>query len=178
MPGINGTNGTNGTNGADGFTPAYGSFADTSIQANTVPNAANEITYNTTLIGNHGVTITTGARGNSHILFERAGTYNIQFSLQLYKNSNQTSEQIDIWLSTEGVSVPDSNTQVLVVSTAGKVGKGFAAWNFFLTVSAGEYAEILWVSDEPSLQLTSVPAGSTPSGVAVPSVILTVTQVG
>jgi hypothetical protein len=143
-----------------------------------VPNTPNEVTYNTTLVGNKGVTVNTGARGNSQILFERAGTYNIQFSLQLFKNSNQTSEQIDIWLSTEGVAVPYSDTQVLVVSTAGKVGKGFAAWNFFLTVDAGEYAEILWSSDEPSLQLQSVLAANTPSGVAVPAVILTVTQVG
>ena len=134
--------------------------------------------FNQTLVGNRGVTVVNGGSGNSRIVFEKAGTYNIQFSVQLYKNSTQTSEQLDIWLSTEGVSVPFSDTQVLVVSTAGKVGKGFAAWNFFLTVAAGEYAEIFWISDEPSIQLEAVAAGSTPAGVAVPSVILTVAQVG
>ncbi|MEY3909257.1 MAG: hypothetical protein RLZZ90_1164 [Actinomycetota bacterium] len=158
--------------------PAYGSFIDTTSQANTVPNVTNRMTYNQTLIGNQGVTIANGGNGNSRVVFEKAGTYNLQFSVQLYKNSNQTSEQIDIWLSTEGANVPYSDTEVLVVSTAGRVGKGFAAWNFFLTVAAGEYAEILWISDEPSLQLQSVLATGTPAGVAVPSVILTVTQVG
>lgn len=143
-----------------------------------MPNVANEMTYDSTLVGNHGVTITPGTHGNSHILFERAGTYNIQFSAQVYKNSNQTAEQIDIWLSTQGVSVPFSNTQILVVSTLGKIGKAVAAWNFFLTVDAGEYAEILWISDEPSMQLPAVLAGNTPAGVAIPSVILTVNQVG
>lgn len=180
-PGANGTNGTNGTNGvdgADGFIPAYGSFIDTSDQLNTLPNAANRMFLNQTLIGNRGVTIADGGSGNSRIVFEQAGTYNIQFSVQLYKNSNETSEQLDIWLSTEGVSVPYSDTQVLVVSTAGKVGKGFAAWNFLLTVEAGEYAEIFWISEEPSIRLEAVAAINSPAGVAVPSVILTVTQVG
>ena len=173
-----GATGPAGPPGTDGFIPAYGSFIDTNDQANTVPNVANRMLFTETLVGNRGVTVVDGGAGPSRIVFERAGTYNIQFSVQLYKNSNQSSEQLDIWLSTEGVNVPYSDTQVLVVSTAGKVGKGFAAWNFFLTVAAGEYAEIFWISDEPSLQLEAVAPVSTPAGVGVPSTILTVTQVG
>ena len=176
--GPQGPPGAAGASGADGFIPAYGSFIDIVDQPNSVPNVANRMLFSQTLVGNRGVTVVDAGAGSSRIVFERAGTYNIQFSVQLFKNSNQTSEQVDIWLSTQGVSVPYSDTQVLVVSTAGKVGKGFAAWNFFLTVAAGEYAEILWISDEPSIQLEAVAPGSTPSGVGVPSVILTVTQVG
>lgn len=176
--GATGPTGPAGPPGAAGFIPAYGSFIDTNDQANTVPNVANRMILNQTLIGDRGVTIVDGGAGSSRIVFEQAGTYNIQFSVQLYKNSNETSEQMDIWLSTEGVSVPFSDTQVLVVSTAGKVGKGFAAWNFFLTVEDGEYAEIFWISNEPSIRLEAVAAIDSPAGVAVPSVILTVTQVG
>ena len=183
--GLAGAKGDTGSPGSSGLTPAYGSFYDTTTQTNKawvsaeasvvpyLPSTVNSFTFGNSSTQGAGVTVT-----GSKIIFAKAGTYNIQFSAQLFTTIKNTSEQIDIWLATNGKNEPFSDTQVLVPATGGKVGKAVAAWNFIVTVSKDDFCELRWVSDEQYMSIAAVPAEQTPAKVAIPSIILSVVQVG
>lgn len=174
LPGQDGAPGVSGNDGLAGFIPAYGSFYDTTTQLNIKVNETNIFTYDTVSFGGAGVSI----EEKSLIKFANSGTYNIQFSAQLFTNTKATAEQVDIWLAKNGVNQEFTNTQVQVPSIGDKTGKSVAAWNFVVNVEKGDYCQLLWLSDQPSMSIAAVPAEQTPSKVAIPSIILSVVQVG
>lgn len=144
----------------------FGSFYDTTTQLN--DEAINAMTLNQSDSGNQGVSIADGSK----IVIEHPGTYNIQFSAQVTRQSGGHSSDIEIWLRQNGVNYPNSTTAITLQANA---QKQVAAWNFFVTTTnVNEYFELVWASDESSMQLLYRPANSTP---AIPSVILTVSQV-
>lgn len=110
---------------------------------------------------------------DSQITFAKAGVYNIQFSAQIYKSGGGTS-LVDIWLRKNGTNVANTNTEVQVI---GNTGRTLAAWNFVVQASAGDYFQIAWASIDSGVYLDAVEQQTTPSRPAIPSVILTVTQV-
>jgi hypothetical protein len=151
---------------------AYGS--DSLIQTNLAPGVMNKIQIRDPLVAN-GITIA-GAI-SSEIRISRPGTYNLAFSLQVDNANQNTDEFIEIWLIQNGSSVANSNTKVTIPKKT--VGAYVAAWNFFFTTTtANEYVEIAWASSETTMKILAIPDAQTPVGPAVPSVIVTVNQVG
>jgi hypothetical protein len=146
----------------------YGNFYDTTSQPNAGATAANTVTYNTTDLSS-GVSVVS----NSRITIANAGVYNIQFSAQLQKNSGG-DDQVDIWLSKNGTNVPNSNTTIMLHSNP---GYEVAAWNFLVNAASGDYYELKWSSPDTTAQLHAAVAGTNPTRPAIPSVILSVTQV-
>ena len=146
----------------------YGNFLSTVNQPNAGATAANAITYNTTDLSS-GVSVVS----NSRITIANAGIYNIEFSAQLQKTSGG-DDYVDIWLSKNGNNVANSNTTVHLVSNP---GYGVAAWNFLVNASAGDYYELKWHSSDTTMELHAAAAGTNPTRPAIPSVILSVTQV-
>jgi len=146
----------------------YGSFYSTQDQTNAGATTVNKMTLNTTDIAS-GVSIVS----NSRITIANPGIYNIQFSAQLDK-TDSGDDVVDIWLCKNGSNVANSNTQTTLV---GNNGKFVAAWNFVVQASAGDYYEICWHSADTGVFLNYVAAASTPTRPAIPSVILTVTQI-
>jgi hypothetical protein len=146
----------------------YGSFYSTQDQTNAGATSVNKMTLNTTDIAS-GVSIVS----NSRVTIANAGIYNIQFSAQLDK-TDSGDDVVDIWLQKNGSNVANSNTQTTLV---GNNGKHVAAWNFVVAASAGDYFELCWHSADTGVFLNYVAAASTPSRPAIPSVILTVTQI-
>ena len=117
-----------------------------------------------------GVSVVSGSR----ITVTNAGTYNLQFSAQLEKTTNGVNH-VYIWFKKNGTNVPRSNTNIDVTKQAGGNGRTVAAWNYVDTLSANDYLEIVWQSDDTSMQLLAATAtGNLP---AIPSVIATLTQV-
>jgi hypothetical protein len=57
----------------------------------------------------------------------------------------------------------------------GNNAKQVAAWNFFVDAAANDYFEIMWYSLDSKVQITANIATTRP---AIPSIILTVNQVG
>jgi hypothetical protein len=111
----------------------------------------------------------------SHIKFTSAGKYNIAFSAQF--RQPQGSGTINIWLAKNGTAIANSNTKV---SIAANNPYAVAAWNFFVDAAANDYYQIMWSSDDARTLIeyeASVGSGATLHP-AVPSVILTVNQVG
>jgi hypothetical protein len=150
----------------------YGSFYDTTTQSAAAINTAYAMIFGTNVINNKGITIANNGSGNpTRITFANAGTYNIQFSAQLdsVTGSTQTAQ---IWFAKNGVADSYSST---IITVQGTTAETVAAWNYWVTVTAGQYYEIFWAADNTGVKLTS----AAPTGVypGVPSVILTVNQV-
>ena len=146
----------------------YGNFLSTVTQPNAGATAANAITYNTTDLSS-GVSVVS----NSRITIANAGVYNIQFSAQLQKTSGG-DDQVDIWLSKNGTNVPNSNTTIMLHSNP---GYEVAAWNFLVNAASGDYYQLYWSSVDTTAVLHAASAGTNPTRPAIPSVILSVTQV-
>lgn len=146
----------------------YGSFYDTTIQSNTNPASVRVISYNTTTISN-GVSIQDGTK----IRIANAGVYNIQFSAQFDKTDSGT-DQVEVWLAKNGQYVEQSNTKLDVNNNNAKI---VAAWNFVDKANAGDYYELYWYSLDHDMRIYAEGAATSPVRPAIPSVILTITQV-
>jgi len=144
----------------------YGSFYDTTTQNVVGVNTYQPVTINTTDISNQ-----VSIANSSHIVVANSGIYNIQFSLQIDK-SQGSGAHIFIWLSKNGVDVPNSATELAVQGTSSEI---VAAWNFVVSASANDYYELMWSSTDDHIQIKA----RTASGVvpAIPSIILTVVSV-
>jgi hypothetical protein len=146
-------------------TKFYGSFYDTTNQNNNTGNI-NYMALNTTTSNNH-VSIVNG----DEITVDFTGVYNIQFSTQYSKTGGGTSN-MEIWLEKNGNAVPYSGTGITM---SGNNTKYVAAWNFVEELNANDYVKLAWWSSDAGIDIVA-PASEGP-GPAVPSVILTVTQV-
>ena len=150
------------------FPGYYGSFTDSTTQTITA-DTAKSVTFDTTEESD-GVAIGTPT---SRIVITNAGTYNIQFSLQLDKTDGG-QDDATIWLRINGQDVPRTATDVTLEQSARRI---VAAWNFVYTFTAGQYFELVWSSHDPSMRLKSEVTRTGPIRPAVPSAILTVCQV-
>jgi hypothetical protein len=144
----------------------YGSFYDTTIQTAAAINTAYAMTFNTVGISN-GVT-----RGSpsSRIYVDTKNVYNVQFSAQL-DNISGGNHLIFIWLRVNGVDVADSAGQIRL---KGNDGELVVSWNYIYQFNANDYLELMWSTNDTSVQITS--SGAVAPVPAIPSVILTVTD--
>ena len=152
----------------DGGQRYYLAAYDTTDQTNAGATSVNKITYNTTDLSS-GISIASSSR----ITLANAGIYNIQFSAQFAKTDGG-DDVVDLWLCKNGSNVANSNTEVTI---QGNNGNFLAAWNFVVQASAGDYYELCWSSADTAVRLDYRAAGTSPTRPAIPSVILTVTQV-
>jgi hypothetical protein len=103
-----------------------------------------------------------------------AGTYNLQFSCQIESTGGGSTQTMDIWLSINGNNVDNSNTQVVGNSNN---GRNVASWNFVEPLNAGDYMELKFRVSDVRLGFAYDIAQSNPTRPAIPSVIVTLTQV-
>lgn len=113
----------------------------------------------------------------SKITVDYAGVYNLQFSAQV-TNTDVQIHDIDIWFRKNGTDIPNSNSRFSVPNSHGGVdGHLIAALNFYLDFNAGDYIEIMWHVNDSAVKLEHLPAGTSPTRPATPSVIATLTYV-
>jgi hypothetical protein len=111
---------------------------------------------------------------NSRITLANAGTYNIQFSVQIDRVSGSGTDTVNIWLKKNGVNVTAS-AGAITISGGALAAKAVAAWNYVVNATANDYYELAWQTTDSNIQLINANAsGNVPS---IPSIILTVTQV-
>lgn len=151
----------------------YGSYYDTTTQTAAAANTAYAMTLNSVASKindgplQYGVYVGTP---NSRVYVDNTGTYNIQFSAQ-FISTNASSKDVYIWLSVNGVNVPDSATKITL---SGSSNAYVAAWNFVVSLTAGDYFELYWETTNTNVSILATTAsGNIP---AIPSVILTVTS--
>jgi hypothetical protein len=160
-----GPQGPAGTGGAKGY---YGSFHDETDQYVSAINTPTTIVLSHTDEAN-GTYIDAG----SHIHFENAGTYDIQFSAQFLYAASESAELVaDIWIRLNGVNVTESTGRVtLSVNNLYTI----ASWDYLVSVNAGDYVEFMWSTTNTNIVLTREEANATHP--AVPSMAVTVIQV-
>jgi len=146
--------------------PRYGTFYDTTTQTAAAINTAYPITFNTTDLSfgvYRGVT-------TSQIYVDTPGVYDFQFSAQL-DNTSGGNHLAYIWCRINGVDVAQSASQVRL---KGNDGELVAAWNFVLSMNAGDYFELVWSVNDTAVQIIALAAAAPVP--AIPSVLLTVTN--
>jgi len=196
LPGLLGLTGATGATGGTGGTGATGAtggmgdrgsfFSDQTQVVTANRDGSNyplipinplrtAVTFNNTdAESTSGITLVAGSK----ITFSKAGTYNIAFSAQMrnfYASGAQNSNAA-IWISKNGNDIPLTSSWVYYDKYD---KKSVEAWNFFVTVAAGDYCQLMWWDKDGNTEMLAEPAQTTPVIIpAVPSVILTVNQVG
>jgi hypothetical protein len=148
----------------------YGAFSSDQDQV-AVANTATLMTLNTTDFAN-GVSINT-----SQITVATAGIYNLQFSTQ-FVNTDTAFQDVYIWLRQDGVDIPGSTGFVSIPNRhAGTDGHAIVGWNYFLSMTAGQYVEIYWSVPNVAVTIQHLAASGTPTKPSTQSVVATMTFV-
>jgi hypothetical protein len=147
----------------------YGAFNDDNPQTIAAPFQIKTIEIANTDFSN-GV-----ALGSNQLVFNDAGIYNIQVSLQITNGSPQDHD-FYFWYALNGADIPNSSSIVTIPSLhGGNFGHFILAMNIFLQVNAGDDIELRWTANDINVTLDAV---APPIGVPIaPSVIVTATQV-
>jgi len=148
----------------------YGSFYDTTTQTAASTTVAYAMTFNTTDTSN-GVSIVSG----SQVRFNNTGIYNIQFSAQIQR-SNSGTDTVEIWPGINGSYIPWSGG-IVTISGAANANPVIAAWNYIISVSAGQYFSLYWKTSDTHVSIASTASSTNPTRPAIPSIILTAVQV-
>jgi len=151
----------------------YGAFQDGTDQVAANTTTAYAITFDTTDFSN-GVTLSNSSRLN----VSQAGLYNLQFSIQ-FTNTTNASQDVDVWFRKNGTNIDKSNSRF---GFAPRKGAGdpyhtIAALNFFVSLAANDYVQIMWRPTDVGVQIEHYAASSSPTRPAVPSVIATLSFV-
>lgn len=149
-----------------------GAYSSASTQTGSI-TVGTAFTFNTTDYAG-GVTLASASR----LTVPVAGTYNLQFSVQV-QNTDVAPQDIYIWLRINGTDVGGS---------AGKIGMparknpsdpfhSIIGWNYFLTLSAGQYVEIVWLPTSTNVTVPFYAAQTVPAIPSTQSVVATIQQV-
>jgi hypothetical protein len=153
----------------------YGTFSDLTMQTPGAIYTPQAITFSNT-------DIALGfSRGTptSRIVASTSGYYNFQFSAQISSGSASV-KTLWIWPRINGIDVYNSNSKITISGSGTEL---VASWNWPLSLNANDYFELIFAADDTNIQLAYEVAQTGSTGTssfarpAVPSVILTVTQV-
>ena len=162
-----------GPRGGKYINAPYGAFQDGTDQTAANTTTAYAITFDTTDFSN-GVTLSNSSRLN----VSQAGIYNLQFSIQ-FTNTTNASQDVDVWFRKNGTNIDKSNSRFGFAPRKG-VGDPYhivAALNFFVSLSANDYIQIMWRPSDVGVQIEHYAASSSPTRPVVPSVIATLSFV-
>lgn len=151
----------------------YGAFQDSTDQVAASTTVAYPVTFNTTDFSN-GVTIVS----NSRITVADAGIWNLQFSLQ-FTNTTNASQDVDVWFRVNGTNIANSNSRYGLAPRKG-AGDPFhviMALNYFASLNATDYIEIMWRTTDTGVSIEQYAAGTSPTRPAIPSAIATMSFV-
>ena len=151
---------------------AYGAWHSDVTQTGSI-TAGTAMTYDVQDVAD-SITLVSGSR----ITVPNTGVYNLQFSSQ-FKNTDNAQNDVTIWVRVNGADVSASASQVTVPArkSASIYGYALPAWNFFLSLNANDYVELVWLPVSTLVTMPAIPASVSPAYPSIPSVIVTITQV-
>jgi hypothetical protein len=162
-----------GPRGGKYMNAPYGAFQDSTDQVAANTTTAYAITFDTTDFSN-GVTLSNSSRLN----VSQAGIYNVQFSIQ-FKNTTNDGQDVDLWFRKNGTNIANSNSRFHLTQrkSSGDSSHLIASLNFFVSMNANDYVEIMWRPTDVGVSIEHFAASSTPTRPAVPSAIVTLSFV-
>ena len=151
----------------------YGAFQDSTDQTAANTTTAYAITFNTTDFSN-GVTLSNSSRIN----VTDAGIWNCQFSIQ-FKNTTNDTQDVDVWFRKNGTNIDNSNSRFNLSprKSSGDPSHMIAAMNFFVSLNASDYIEIMWRVSDVGVSIEQYAAGTSPTRPTIPSAIVTMSFV-
>lgn len=173
--GITATSFTGCTRGAAGTTnSSHTSGAGVGGAQVTAANTPTTLQINTVDLSN-GVSLDLVT---SELSVAIAGTYNIQFSAQLF-NGTINQELVAIWYDVDGTPVPASASWGTIPArkTSNIPGSNIMTVNLFLNLTPLNKLRLRWLSVDGTGILATYPASASPEYPASPAVIVTVNQV-
>jgi hypothetical protein len=149
----------------------HGAFSS-GVDQTTTANTATLMTLNTTDFANQ-ISI-----ASSKITVAVAGTYNLQFSVQL-ENSDNAPQDVFIWLKQNGTDITGSTGKVGMPArkNPGDPFHSIIGWNYFVQLTAGQYIEIYWSTTSANVSIQFYPASGTPTKPSTQSVVATMSFV-
>jgi hypothetical protein len=164
------------TRGAYGSTKAAHTAGASVTEAQPVPSSTTAtavIILQTTT--SNGVAI--DATDKTKLVFETAGIYNIQFSVQMVSYDG-TIDDVTLWFRLNGVDIPYSAGVATVPAIHGGVaGTAIISWNLLQPINAGDYLQLLFASTTGNTVCATYAGGTSPTHPVSPSVIITATFV-
>ena len=145
----------------------YGDFYDITDQTGSI-SAATAVKFGSSNINTKGVTVVTNGSALTRITYAAAGTYMVAPSLQ-FANSDSSDNDVTVWLAKQGTAIPASATKITVPKAADG-GNAFFTTVFYVTVTAGQYVEVMWLPESALVTLDHTAAGAIAP--AVPSSIV------
>ena len=170
---VNAINSALGIRGGKYLNNPYGAFRDSTDQTAANTTTAYAVTFNTTDFSN-GVTIASGSR----ITVAETGIWNLQFSIQ-FTNTTNSSQDVDVWFRVNGTNIANSNSKFGFAPRKGANDPYhiIAAMNYFVSLNATDYVEIMWRPTDTGVSIEQYAAGTSPTRPAVPSAIVTMSFV-
>jgi len=149
----------------------YGAFSSNQDQT-AIANTATLMTLNTTDFSND-VSIS-----SSKITVANAGIYNLQFSVQLETADNAPQDTF-IWLKQNGTDIVGSTGKIGMPArkNPGDPFHSIVGWNYYLSMTAGQYIEIYWSTTNANVTIQYYPASASPTKPATQSVVATMSFV-
>jgi hypothetical protein len=151
----------------------YGAFQDGTNQTAANTTTAYPVTFDTTDFSN-GVTLSNSSRLN----VAQPGLYNLQFSIQI-KNTTNSSADVDFWFRKNGTDIAKSNSRfgISARKSSGDPSHVIVALNFFVSLAANDYVQIVWRTSDVAVTIETFAAGTSPTRPSIPSVIATMSFV-
>ena len=142
-----------------------GLFYSTTDQTAAVVNTGYPVEFENTYLGN-GVSIV----DDTEITVSADGVYNFQVTLQLEKN-NSAACSLFVWINKNGTDQPYGGQHQAIKGDDYQVSH----WNFSIDLTAGQYIEMYWATDDTDLNLHTEAATSPHPG--IPSAVVAVSFV-
>lgn len=151
---------------------AYGQFQSNNDQSDGA-NTAIIVSFSDAFAGNTNVTMVS----STQITCAVAGTYQVTASYQ-FANTDTSDHTASFWFRKNGVDIADTATTISV-PRASYGGVTMAQVSILETVTAGQYFELVWSTDNSLVKLDYTAASaSNPTRPAIPSVIGMVVRIG
>jgi hypothetical protein len=152
---------------------AYGAWQDTTTQtgSTTTPTA---FTINT-VDANGGIALSAGTR----LTVPNTGVYNLQWSGQ-FSSTDVNSTNVWVWVRINGADLSGSTGLIGMLARKSNniPSHVIVGWNYFLTLTAGQYVEFYWLKETENVLLTALPASVSPAYPSTASLVVTMNQVG
>ena len=144
-----------------------GLFYSTTAQTAALANTGYPVEFENTYIGN-GTTI--GGVDNTRITVTSDGVYNFQVTL-MTQHTNSSDATIWTWINKNGTDVAYGGQKQTLKGNGDKA----VYWNFSIDLTADQYIEMYWATDDTALSLHTEAATAPHPG--IPSTIVAVSFV-
>ena len=140
-------------------------FFSTTDQTASVVDTAYALQFENTYLGE---AISIAGTPKTRITPLYSGVYNFELSVEL-TSSNANSKELSFWVRRSGVDIANTGRMHVV---AGSGGVDDFEYSFTMDLTAGQYIELMWATDDTGITIDYQAAASPRP--AVPSTLLTV----